>query len=197
MQAVDERMRMELGNWCGWNWEIGASDYIERADRIRLKFLCIQSSVSVTRFREHIELEQSDTDSSSAALRALPATCTNCLTTMGTAGILPLPCAPPLAMAAVTRFHESSSARAYSICTDASAPTKVNSFWSPTLRTFAQSRSSPENRARRRERLLLRRRALRCRCTWPACHMPPPDGLLELEGARETREVLYPTPYRR
>ena len=188
MSAVDEQMRMELGNWCV---------LLYRTRRSNPTQVPLHSSVSVTRFREHIELEQSDTDSSSATLRALQATCRNCFTTMGTTGTLRLPCAPPLAMAAVTRFHESSSARAYSICTDASAPTKVTSCCSPDLFPFPQSHCSPENLARRRERLLLRRRALRCRRTWLARHMTPPDGLLELAGARETREVRYPTPYRR
>ena len=188
MSAVDEQMRMELGNWCV---------LLYRTRRSNPTQVPLHSSVSVTRFREHIELEQSDTDSSSAALRALPATCTNCLTTMGTAGILPLPCAPPLAMAAVTRFHESSSARAYSICTDASAPTKVTSCCSPTLFPFPQSHSSPENPARRRERLLLRRRAVRRRRTWPAGHVPSPANLLEPPGVRDARDARCAATYRR
>jgi hypothetical protein len=44
---------------------------------------------------------------------------------------------------------------------------------------FPQRHSSPENRARHRERLLLRRRAVRRRRTWPAGHVPIPGEILE------------------
>jgi hypothetical protein len=62
MRAVDEQMRMELGNWCV---------LLYRTRRSNPTQVPLHSSVSVTRFREQIELEQSDTDSSSATLGAL------------------------------------------------------------------------------------------------------------------------------
>jgi hypothetical protein len=56
--------------------------------------------VRTTRFREQIELEQSDTDSSSAALRALPELVEIALPPWEPLGSYRCQCAPPLAMAA-------------------------------------------------------------------------------------------------